>query len=503
MRKMALTAGALASLLVFAPLSASAYQSGDQQQVKLSKGTWWGKVGDRVEVEYKEGISTKKITGTITKIESGIITVEGQLEGKKVTRPIFSQQVQSMKTLDGKAAEAAPEGETTAKDGQKTATPPTQGTNNTTTTPPGTSPKKKLKGAGQVGVLDTLPTKTSAADNRAGVGSGKATGVKDAQGYDLDDQGHRVSPKRGVFVLPFEEGVGQEARAYEIQAMGLEADKWGPGQIIVMEIDSPGGLVTEIYKIIEAMREVRKNHRVVAWVKKGISAAACTSMLCDEIYFRTVGALGATTMIAGGDSIQGPELRKFMDEIGNEVVWNGRPTAVVHAMIKADRILTYTKDRVTGKPTFHDHITGLPGEVVLSDEKDNLVLNASNALDCGFSKGTADTNEELAKLMGLPEWYEISDYGRKMQKAWVTLFKACEADVAKLKNRMNIGRGSAKETLTSRLQTLETLLNWTKRCKTCTELNGVDPDQLKKLIEDTREQLAAIRKAEDANRRGS
>ena len=54
-----------------------------------------------------------------------------------------------------------------------------------------------------------------------------------------------------------------------------------------------------------------------------------------------------------------------------------------------------------GKSTFHDKITGLPGEVVLSDEKDNLTFNASNALDCGFSKGTADSLEQLAPLLGL------------------------------------------------------------------------------------------------------
>ena len=34
-------------------------------------------------------------------------------------------------------------------------------------------------------------------------------------------------------------------------------------------------------------------------------------------------------------------------------------------------------------------------------EKDALTVNVSNALDCGFSKGTADSLEEFAPLLGL------------------------------------------------------------------------------------------------------
>jgi hypothetical protein len=41
----------------------------------------------------------------------------------------------------------------------------------------------------------------------------------------------------------------------------------------------------------------------------------------------------------------------------------------------------------------------MPGEVTLTDAKDSLVLNSSNAKDCGLSAGTADTDEELARIL--------------------------------------------------------------------------------------------------------
>jgi len=34
-------------------------------------------------------------------------------------------------------------------------------------------------------------------------------------------------------------------------------------------------------------------------------------------------------------------------------------------------------------------------------EKDALTVNVCNALDCGFSKGTADSLKEFAPLLGL------------------------------------------------------------------------------------------------------
>jgi len=203
-----------------------------------------------------------------------------------------------------------------------------------------------------------------------------------------------------VVLVDLSGGLGETAFASAVTEAGQMADAGGPGQIIVLEIDSFGGLVTELYKFVDAIRAVRERHRVVAWVRQAISGAAVTSMQCNEIYFRSMGALGAATMIHGPVSADS-EIDKFLTDMGDIIEKNGRPRSVFEAMVKAKAVLTYTKDPATGKSTFHDKITGLPGEVVLSDEKEKLTFNASNALDCGFSKGTADSLEQLAPLLGL------------------------------------------------------------------------------------------------------
>lgn len=488
MRTFSLAALVLALVAVLTPVPAFAVQSGDQQMVKLANGTWWGNVGDHVVLEFKEGIAVRKITGKVTKIEKGIITVEGVMDGRKVTRPIFATEIRSLKTVEGGAQEPEVQESDTAQPKAPTA--------------PKTASKGTTSG-GKVSVGDKALAKQGEGDKQLGVSTGESSGRFDDEGYELDVNGYRISPKKGVFVLPFVDGVGETARAYEIHRMGEEADKWGPGQVIVLEIDSPGGLVTEIYKISDTLRELRKRHRVVAWVKKAISAAACTAMHCDEIYFQTIGALGATTMIRGDVSVQDPSLYQFMAEMAREVEYSGRPAIVLYAMIKAKAVLTYTKDPVTGKVTFHDHVTGQPGEVVLSDEVDNLVFNASNALDCGFSKGTADTTAELAELMGLPEWYEISDFGRKMAADWKKLFEDCQKDVQMQIARITqINRGSNVEQIMAEIRAIEKLIYWTRRCLACTELSGVPSmDQLERMLTDRRRTLVEIRKNERGNNR--
>jgi hypothetical protein len=101
---------ALAAAVPAFEAPALAQQSGTkQQQVKLQKGTWWGSVGDRVEVVVKEQLSTRTLTATVTKIDAdkGIVTVDAEVDGKKVTRPLFASNIVSMKTV-GSARSAPP-----------------------------------------------------------------------------------------------------------------------------------------------------------------------------------------------------------------------------------------------------------------------------------------------------------------------------------------------------------------------------------------------------------
>ena len=69
----------------------------------------------------------------------------------------------------------------------------------------------------------------------------------------------------------------------------------------------------------------------------------------------------------------------------------------------------------------------MEGKIPLSTDQENLTINAFDAEACGFSIGTADTEEELAKILGLPRWYETTDDGRRIHKNWHKTLERAQA----------------------------------------------------------------------------
>ena len=203
--------------------------------------------------------------------------------------------------------------------------------------------------------------------------------------------------KRTIFIMPWEGTVGEGARHDEIEAIGKEADKIGPHQIIILEIISPGGLVTEGDEIDATLMDLKKRHRVIAWIKEAISAAAFTSLHCDEIYFQRVGTLGAITMFAGTKSIEGAELDAWQKKVGDVTEVGGRNRWVGEAMVTNAPLLSYDRDE-NGNIKWYNT---LEGKYPLSDAIQNLTLNADIAMHCKFADGIANNPDELIALLHL------------------------------------------------------------------------------------------------------
>jgi len=301
------------------------------------------------------------------------------------------------------------------------------------------------------------------------------------------------SSRPGVFVLPLKGTVGIEFRHEEIEKIAEEADKYGRGQIIVLVIDSGGGLITEMETIHETMISIKKRHRLVAWVKKAISAACATAMHCDEIYFMTNGTAGAMTAFKGTKSWSGDELELWLKNAGDWMESGGRSRYIAEAMIHNSKLLSYDKDADTGEVTFYNDLSG---ETILSRTSENLVFTASNALDCGFSDGTASNEQELAELLDLGEWYEISDYGRRIAKDWQDLVKRGQRELRLLQERLSYagtGSGDPVEILGNRIKIYEKFLRWKDRCPPCTM--GMPPkENIKRQISEMRRELANLKK---------
>ena len=393
-------------------------------EIRLKDGSRWrGTETDHVEVRFLQQGVEVPIEGQLTKVTDLYIVVNGTIGGIAGERLIFRADIVAMKTVkpsSGDSANARPSS--------------------------GASPTERS--------------------------SSTATGRSSATASSSKSNEQPM----GVFVLPLSGMVGEGFRHNEIEAVAREADKYGPGQIIVLIIESGGGLGIEMEQIHFTLAEVRKRHRVVAWIKEAISAAAATASNCHEIYFTTSGSLGAMTGFAGGVSLKGEELQQWMDAAGRWMESGGRSRYIAHAMIEDQAMLSYDKDPVTGQVTWYNDLSG---EFILSRPGENLVFTASTAVHSGFADGIADTEEELAKLLNLPKWHEISDYGRRIAADWQRTVEKAKAEIPLLAARLNYkgAAGGQISFINSQINIFNELIRWWDRCPNVCFLMGVPPKE--------------------------
>lgn len=439
---------ATAAVAAFAmPLAALA----DTELRFRSGNSWRGELNSQVEVVFVEGGREQRLEGTLVRADTTMLVVEAMQGGRPSRKTIFFGDVRSMRTLDAVAPVAG-------------------------------------------------------AATGAGGGAGGGSGATEAspgsaEGAERRDDGDRPLPPgyQGVIVLPMEGMVGLGMRDEHLTAIGEVADKIGPGQIIVLEINSGGGSIIEAGKIHLAMKELRKRHRVVAWIKEAISAAAFTAFHCDEIYFMTVGTMGSMTGFNSGtgQSLTGEPLNAWLDLASRVAADNGYDPNMARAMILKD--LESSVDIPDGA-TPKDAVwrSDAKGQIVVDTKDTMLCFNASTALAVGVSSGTADTTEELAKLLDLPEWKEASDAGRRMHADWMRLVKLSESELPKLMARFQFkgeGSGDPAVIIGSRIQVIEELLRWRERCPECCDMRGIPPkEELRTFIDELRRDLAQVRR---------
>ena len=265
-----------------------------------------------------------------------------------------------------------------------------------------------------------------------------------------------------VFVIPMQEVVGITFRADKLEE-AVEAARPFKPDVIVLEIDSPGGLVSEIFKLRDAIQEIRNEFRVVVWIKSAISAAAMTSLNVREIYFKREGHIGAATMWysdgSGAKAVTGPELEYFIEQVSDFVTSAGYDPIMVKKMIKPDGWLSADVEVMPNgerKVTWYDNQNG---EFLVSRDGEILTLTASQAEFFGISLGTADTPEELAELLNLKGWVEVSDAGRKIMKEWKHAVERLEIELPRLYREY----ANPASTIDDRIRVCRKLLEWVKK----------------------------------------
>ena len=308
-----------------------------------------------------------------------------------------------------------------------------------------------------------------------------------------------AATKKQVFVLPLDGMVGVGLRHDEMEEMEKAADKFGPGQIFIIRINSNGGLVIEGDKIATTLSRIKNKHRLIAWIEKAISGGAFTALYADEIYFMPEAALGSITMLSGRTEVTAVR-EDWKSRVAEACASGGRDPLIGPAMVHSEVELSYDKDPKTGKVTFYPDVKHA---FVLSTRTENLDFSATSAEHSGFSEGTAATETDLFRELGVddPSKFEVNDAGKKIAAKWQKLIKGANEEVPLLLRKRDI-EGSSEggvAFLQARIRNTQKIVDWFKKCPPAMqyELNIPEQaiDQMEQEIKEMRKQIKEMQAA--------
>lgn len=297
------------------------------------------------------------------------------------------------------------------------------------------------------------------------------------------------SKKKQVFILPLEGMVGIGLRHDEMEQLEKIADGYGPGQVFIIRINSNGGLVIEGDMIAETLTRIKNKHRLVAWIEKAISGGAFAGLYADEMYFMPEATLGSITMLSGRTEVTAAR-EDWKERVAQACVAGGRDPLIGPAMVHSEVELSYEKDG--DKVTFYPDVKH---KYVLSTRTENLDFSAKSAEHSGFSDGTAATEADLYRELGLddPTKFEANNAGKDISAKWQKLIKGAKEEVPLLLQKRGI-EGSSQggiPFLQARIRNTQKIIDWFKKCKA--ELK-YDLNISEEAIEQLKDEIVQMRK---------
>ena len=136
----------------------------------------------------------------------------------------------------------------------------------------------------------------------------------------------KVAPEpagASYYVIPLHGEVGETVLASALEKSLDDALARKP-TVVVLDIDSPGGLVEEAKQIISVLHRFNKKLRIVAFCNQDLSAAAILSLSVREIYVKSSSTIGAATSYVPGNLMLPPKIEEKMQSAWRAVARTAR-----------------------------------------------------------------------------------------------------------------------------------------------------------------------------------
>lgn len=217
-------------------------------------------------------------------------------------------------------------------------------------------------------------------------------------------------------LIEFDGPIGSFLEQFVISKLA-EAKRLG-ADVVIIQIDSPGGLVEESFAVAEALRDADWARTVAFIPREAISGAAFVALGCDEILMAPKARLGDAGPIFLDPDFQfrhAPEkFRSYVvQRIRTLAEAKNRPAALAEAMVDMDLVVYEVKNRKTGQKAFmtDDEIKDSPepdqwekGKPVFESRKEHfLQVEGDRAVELGLADAIAANRAEMCRRLGFEE----------------------------------------------------------------------------------------------------
>jgi len=232
---------------------------------------------------------------------------------------------------------------------------------------------------------------------------------------DAEDARQRDRFERGVLIR-FEGPITPMTERYLYRKLDAARDL--RADLVILEIDSPGGFLDATLRIADRLRDLAWARTVAFVPSQALSGAAIAALACDDIIMAPAARLGdAGPIIQGEDGLfrHAPEKTRseLVGRLQDLARAKGRPPALAAAMADMDLIVYHVRNKHTQQETYlsDEEISNSDDPaaweklrpVPESRAKYFLSVNGERAVALRLAQGNALTREDLEARYGVAQ----------------------------------------------------------------------------------------------------
>jgi membrane-bound serine protease (ClpP class) len=188
--------------------------------------------------------------------------------------------------------------------------------------------------------------------------------------------------------------------------------------LVIVEIDSPGGLVESSFNIAHRLRDLDWAATVAYVPREALSGAAIVALGCEQIIMDPDAVLGdAGPIVLGEDFLFRHAPEKVRSDLARKIrdlaEGRNRPPALAEAMVDMNLVVYEVTDRQTGAKQFmsEHELKSSPNPdqwekgppVLESREGSFLEVNGRRAVELTLAEGNVNSRQQLQQQLGLTE----------------------------------------------------------------------------------------------------